>query len=192
MRIIGGKFRGKKIMSPLDAQTRPTSDRTREAIFNLLENSLQVKIENTRVLDVFAGTGALGLEALSRGAAYVGFIESHPLALKVLKQNIDACIARESTSIFPFSAAHVKSCPSAPYHLIFLDPPYHQGLVLLALEKLCELGWMKDECLVVTETPLDEEIQYPQIFELLKTRAYGRTKITILKFNNKPKSIPEI
>ena len=183
MRIVGGKFRGKKLVAPAHQGTRPTSDRARETLFNILLHNPhlgpQVLLEK-KVLDVFAGTGALGLEAFSRGAETVSFIENDPAALKVLRENLKAFDGATS-QIFEEDAAHLSRSPMAPFDLIFLDPPYHQNLLVLSLENLYHKGWLADGAIVAMEMAKDEEIILPSFLDFLFERTSGAAKLVFCK-----------
>lgn len=179
MRIISGKYRGKKIMAPTHEGTRPTSDRTRETIFNILLNnpSFGPKVLlNKAVLDVFAGTGALGLEAFSRGANTVTFIENSRDTLPILYNNLKvfdlplSCVVEQDVTT-------LKSNPRVPFDLIFLDPPYHQGLSLPALIQLESKGWIAKKAVILIELSKDEEVQLPSFLSLEVERVSGAAKL---------------
>ncbi|MEP4314082.1 MAG: 16S rRNA (guanine(966)-N(2))-methyltransferase RsmD, partial [Anderseniella sp.] len=138
MRIVGGKFRGRSISAPDGSDTRPTTDRVREAIFNRLEHGVPgFSIDGTRVLDLFAGTGALGLEALSRGAKHAHFIDNADTARGLIRRNADTLGVIGQCKLWRRDAASLGSCtPMSPYSLVFLDPPYDKGLAERALTSL--------------------------------------------------------
>ncbi|MBY0291930.1 MAG: 16S rRNA (guanine(966)-N(2))-methyltransferase RsmD [Alphaproteobacteria bacterium] len=179
MRIVGGKYRGKTIRVPSHRGTRPTADRTRETIFNILLHNpvlgLETLIDKT-VLDVFAGTGALGLEAFSRGAKSVTFIENEREIVPLLKSNIKAFNLPES-SVLADDACHLHTRPLVPFDLIFLDPPYHQGFLLPSLEKLFMYGWLANEAVVIIEMEKNESLSLPPFLSLLIERISGAAKI---------------
>ena len=179
MRIIGGKYRGKIIKVPSHRGTRPTADRTRETIFNiLLHNPVfgpEILIDKA-VLDVFAGTGALGLEAFSRGAKSVTFIENEREVASLLKSNIKAFNLPES-SILVDDACHLDTRSLVPFELVFLDPPYHQGFLLPSLEKLFTQGWLAKEAVVIIEMAKEESLLLPPFLSLLIERISGAAKI---------------
>ena len=158
MRIIGGKYRGKKLETPFHRGTRPTSDRARETIFNILLHNPaygpQVLI-NKAALDVFAGTGALGLEAFSRGARSITFIENDRNTLQILYKNVRA-FDLSSSCVLEQDARHLRMAPPAPFDLIFLDPPYDQGLVVPALMQLSVQGWLSVDAVIVIEIAKNE------------------------------------
>ncbi|HUX78307.1 MAG TPA: 16S rRNA (guanine(966)-N(2))-methyltransferase RsmD [Alphaproteobacteria bacterium] len=183
MRIVGGKYRGKKILAPIHKGTRPTSDRTRETIFNiLLHNPVfgpGVLIDKA-VLDVFAGTGALGLEALSRGAKSVTFIENDKIALPLLYDNVKA-FGLSRTCVFEQDALHLGTTPTSFYDLVFLDPPYHQNLVSPALLHLFSRGWLAKEGSVVIEIAKNETLLLPPFLDLVLERISGAARILFCK-----------
>lgn len=184
MRIIGGTRRGLKLAEvgagDASAHLRPTSDRVRETIFNLLMNGAYGNpVQNARVLDLFAGTGALGLEALSRGAARVAFVDDGTAARALLRQNIEKMKAMGTTDVWRRDATRMGPNRGPGYTLVFLDPPYGKGLGEQALASLAEGNWLSPGALIVWEesaapTPPDRFIQRDQ-------RRYGETLITILE-----------
>lgn len=184
MRIIGGQFRGLNL-APVGegdpkAHLRPTSDRVREAIFNLLINGgYGDPVNGARVLDLFAGTGALGLEALSRGASRVAFVDDGIAARALLRRNIELTRSMGSTDVWRRDATRMGPNRGAGFDLIFLDPPYHKGLGEAALASCVEGGWLIPGALIVWEegaAPLP-----PAGFDLLDQRPYGDTFVTILR-----------
>ena len=184
MRIIGGTRRGLKLAEvgagDTAAHLRPTSDRVREAIFNLLMNGPHGNpVEGARVLDLFAGTGALGLEALSRGAARVAFVDDGTAARALLRANIEKMQAMGTTDVWRRDATRMGPNRGPGYTLVFLDPPYGKGLGEAALVSLAEGGWLAPGALVVWEegaAPVP-----PEGFTLLDRRRYGDTTVTLLK-----------
>lgn len=184
MRIIGGTRRGLKLAEvgagDAAAHLRPTSDRVREAIFNLLVNGPHGNpVEGARVLDLFAGTGALGLEALSRGAARVAFVDDGTAARALLRANIEKMQAMGTTDVWRRDATRMGPNRGPGYSLVFLDPPYGKGLGEAALASLAEGGWLAPGALVVWEegaAPVP-----PEGFTLLDRRRYGDTTVTLLK-----------
>lgn len=183
MRIIGGAHRGRALASvgkgDVAAHLRPTSDRVREALFNVLAGGYGDPVTGARVLDIFAGTGALGLEALSRGAEAVSFVESGRKALSLLRQNIGLCRAEEETRVFPLDARRPGNNPTAAHELVFLDPPYGKGLGEEALAAALAGGWISDEALIVWEE--SAAITPPEGLRLLEERRYGDTVIRFLE-----------
>ncbi|WP_347312365.1 16S rRNA (guanine(966)-N(2))-methyltransferase RsmD [Defluviimonas sp. SAOS-178_SWC] len=184
MRIIGGARRGLKLAEvgagDAAAHLRPTSDRVREAIFNILMNGPYGNpVEGARVLDLFAGTGALGLEALSRGAARVAFVDDGTAARALLRQNIEKMQAMGVTDVWRRDATRMGPNRGPGYDLVFLDPPYGKGLGEAALASLLEGGWLASNALIVWE---ESTIPPPPAgFAPLDQRRYGDTIITILK-----------
>ena len=184
MRIIGGASRGLKLAEVGEgdpaAHLRPTSDRVREAIFNLLINGgYGDPVTGQRVLDLFAGTGALGLEALSRGAARVAFVDDGTAARALLRRNIDLMRAMGVTDIWRRDATSMGPNRGPGYGLVFMDPPYGKGLGERALASCLAGGWLAPAALVVWEesaAPLT-----PEGFTLIDQRSYGSTVITLLR-----------
>lgn len=184
MRIIGGQFRGLHLApvgeGDAKAHLRPTSDRVREAIFNLLINGgYGDPVSGARVLDLFAGTGALGLEALSRGASRVAFVDDGTAARALLRRNIELMRAMGATDVWRRDATRMGPNRGAGYTLAFLDPPYGKGLGERALASCVEGGWLAPSALVVWEEGTAPAI--PEGFAELDQRRYGDTLVTILK-----------
>lgn len=183
MRIIGGQFRGLKLAEvgrgDAAAHLRPTSDRVRESMFNLLQNGgYGDPLNGARVLDLFAGTGALGLEALSRGADHATFVDSGRVALGLVRRNIDLCHAVDKTSIISRDVLRIGSCSDAACNLVFLDPPYDKGLGEKALVAALAGGWIAPGGLVVWEEA--REVTAPKGVTKLDCRRYGDTFVTLL------------
>lgn len=182
MRIVSGKYRGKQLVAPEGDTTRPTTDRVRESLFNILNHG-DLGIEGARVLDIFAGTGALGLEALSRGAAYSLFVESEAAARGAIRQNIENLGVQGVTQLLRRDATKLGpriSTQSSPFDLIFLDPPYGKGLGEQALAEAAAGDWIADEATAVFECGRDEAPK-PEGFELTDERTYGGIKICFFK-----------
>lgn len=177
MRIIGGAFRGRRLASvgkgDAAAHLRPTSDRVRESLFNILTG--RGAVEGARVLDLFAGTGALGLEALSRGAAGAAFVENGRASLKLLRQNMALCGVQ--AEVIARDARRLGACTGAPFDLVFLDPPYGKGLGEAALEAARAGGWMASAALVVWEE--GGAVTAPDWLTLEDERRYGETMIRL-------------
>jgi 16S rRNA (guanine966-N2)-methyltransferase len=177
MRIVGGKFKGLHLATPAGSATRPTSDRVREAIFNILEHGLaDFRIEDSRVLDLFAGTGALGLEALSRGARYCHFIDEATPARGLIRANADKLGVIGQCKIWRRDAAKLGDCaPLPPFDLVFADPPYDRGLGEKALRALVEGHWLNPGAVVVLEE--SDRADLPEITGLkqIDMREYGET-----------------
>ena len=178
MRIVAGAWRGRALIAPSGSQTRPTADRVRQALFDMLLHAPwggRDMIDNAQVLDVFAGTGALGLEALSRGAAHATFIEHDPRALAALRANIAACRAGDRCTILPVDALAAPTGRNCD--LVFLDPPYGHDLVPRALARLRAANRIAPGALIVAETARDEAP--PTELPLLAERAHGAARIAI-------------
>lgn len=176
MRIIAGRWKGRKLEAPLGDRTRPTGDRAREAIFSMLASRLG-SFEELRVADLFAGTGALGLEALSRGAAHCTFAESDNGALSILRRNIEACGAEAD-----IIAADVRALPAArrACDLVFMDPPYASGLHEPALAVLAERNWLAPGGWVIVETAAAIGVEAPGLARETDRR-FGKARITLLR-----------
>ena len=182
MRIVGGRFRGRTLKGPSSQAVRPTSDRLRETIFNILAHGYDVAVENARVIDLFAGTGALGLEAVSRGARFALFVDEGSEARALLRENVEALGLGGLTRIFRRDATKLGDAPTGEkFDLAFLDPPYGKGLAPRALRALIEGRWLTDGALCVIEEAADEEIALPAGVELLDCRTYGDTQIVIAR-----------
>jgi len=181
MRIIAGQFRGRALASvgkgDKGAHLRPTTDRVRESLFSVLTH-LGV-IDGARVLDLFAGTGALGLEALSRGAAQVTFVDDGRVATGLIRQNIALCHCADQAALIKRDAIRLGPCPDVPFDLVFLDPPYGKGLGLRALEAVQAGGWLAPGALIVAEE--NAPFPAPAGFALQDTRKYGDTHITLME-----------
>ena len=183
MRIIGGKFRGKTLSSPSDDSIRPTSDRARESIFNILGSRLGPVLAGKRVLDLFAGTGALGLEALSRGAEHVTFVDTGAEARGLIRDHIQAFGAAGITKLLRRDATALGTPGTfGQFDLIFLDPPYNQGLGEKALAELATNGWIAPGATIVWEEAAEAEVTIPPGFELDDTREYGAAAVRFLTF----------
>ena len=179
MRIVAGKFKGREIKGPVSDATRPTSDRVRESLFNILAHGIEgFSIEGARVLDLFAGTGALGLEAISRGAKYCCFVEEDAGARGVIRTNADACGVIGQTRIWRRDATDLGPCaPQSPYDLIFVDPPYAKGFSEKTLATIIQGGWLADNGVVVLEESAKIIIADISGFVALNMREYGDTQI---------------
>ncbi len=181
MRIVAGKFRGKQLTSPEDGSIRPTADRTREAMFNILASRLGPSFDGLRVLDLFAGTGALGLEALSRGATHVIFVDTGAEARGLVRDHIEAFGAGGVTKLLRRDATALGDAGTmGPVDLVFLDPPYGKGLGEQALQSLKAGGWLKPDTLLVLEEGSDVTVELPAGFVLDDRRDYGAGAVHIL------------
>lgn len=183
MRIVGGKHKGRALAAPKGRDTRPTSDRAREAMFNVLEHGVDGRgLAGARVIDVFAGTGALGLEALSRGAKHVLFVESHRGALEVLKDNIRTLRVGDDVTVMPIKAQALPTNAGLPVSYAFLDAPYHKNLTAPALTALATRNWLADGAVVMAEVAADEVLDLPDGFTLVKEKAYGAARALFLTY----------
>ncbi len=178
MRIIAGEWRGRKLTAPKGDSTRPTADRTRETLFSMLTSRLG-NFEELRVADLFAGSGALGLEALSRGAAHCLFVENDRGAVDSINANISTFDARGRTTVETGSVMHMRAA-RGPVDLLLLDPPYRTGAGEVALDRLLRLGWVGDATWVALETAFNEE---PSIkgFSIETSRRIGKGRLTLLR-----------
>jgi 16S rRNA (guanine966-N2)-methyltransferase len=182
MRIVGGQFRGRTLATPKSLAIRPTADRLREALFNILIHAYGDPVAGARVLDLFAGTGALGLEALSRSAAFALFIDDAAEARALMRENVEALGLGGVSRIFrrdvtKLGAAH----PVEPFSLVFLDPPYRQGLAEKALASARAGGWLKPDALIVVEEAAAAEFKTPAGFEESERRRYDDTEVVFLR-----------
>jgi 16S rRNA (guanine966-N2)-methyltransferase len=179
VRIIAGDFRGRALASvgkgDAGAHLRPTTDRVRESLFNVLNH--QIDFDGLRVLDLFAGTGALGLEALSRGASHVTFVDDGRVAQGLIRKNIDLTRSADRTQLIRRDATRLGDNPGAPYDLIFLDPPYGKSMGQKAIAALTP-GWIADDALIVWEE--NAPMQAPDGFQMLDSRKYGDTHISLM------------
>jgi len=189
LKIVGGKHRGRAIETPQGEKTRPTSSRAREALFNILAHANwsganvpggTSPLVDARVLDAFAGSGALGLEALSRGAAHATFLDSDATAIKLIGENLRKL--GETAAAKVVRADVTRPPPSREAcDLVFLDPPYRSGLAAPALAALAEAGWLKPGAIATVELANSEDLITPQRFEAIDERRYGAAKIMILR-----------
>ena len=183
MRIAGGRFRGRAIAAPSGTLTRPTSDKVREALFNILIHGIgEFEIEGARVLDLFAGTGALGLEALSRGATYCLFVEDNADARGLIRENIEALGLTGASKLWRRDATKLgPAAPMQPFQLLFADPPYGKGLGELALTAAADGGWLAPGAVCVLEERAGVEPAIPAAFSRLDIRIYGDTALHFLR-----------
>ena len=183
MRIVGGEFRGRALKSPRSPATRPTSDRVRETIFDILAHRYGLPAKETRVLDLFAGTGALGLEALSRGAASCLMVESAAAARGIIRDNIEALALTGRARIYRRDATDLGAVGTVlPFDLLFADPPYGEGFAARALAAAAKGDWMSTGAIAVVEESLGSAFEAPVGFELLERREVGETAITFLRW----------
>lgn len=191
MRIVGGRFRGTQLTGPREGSLdiRPTSDRLRESLFNILEHRYHRVLDGARVVDAFAGTGALGFEAMSRGARTCLFVEEAAEARGLIRQNQETLGLTGATRIFRRNATDMGPVgPVEPYTLAFLDPPYGKGLAELSLASLARGGWLTDGALVVVEEAARAGFAFPEGFVPDDTRDYGDTRVHFAHRSSAPES----
>ncbi len=180
MRIVAGEWRGRPLLAPKGDATRPTADRTREALFSMLVSRLG-SFEGLRVADLFAGSGALGLEALSRGAGHCTFVEQDGAALDALKANIAKLGAGPKADVRAQSVTALGPA-SVPFDLLLLDPPYGSGAGIVALERCARLGWLAPGALATVETRKGEAVTVED-FTVETERVYGKAMVTLLRYD---------
>ncbi len=188
IRIVAGQWRGRKLDVPDGDAIRPTGERQRKALFDILGHGRFAPggvsmLQDAHVLDVFAGTGALGLEALSRNAATCVFVDRAPAARRAIEANIKMLAAGPRTRFVVADATKLPAAPPepwAPANLVFLDPPYRSGLALAALGELAARGWLAAGAVCVVELALDEAFEVPAGFALVDSRSYGKSKFVFL------------
>src|SRR5690349_10820359 len=182
MRIVGGKLRSRPLAGPKSDAVRPTTDRSREALFNILTHSYGDPIAGARVLDLFAGTGALGIEAVSRGAAYALFVDEGVEARALLRSNVESLGLGGVTRIFRRDATRLGPAhPIEPFSLVFLDPPYGQDLAEKALKSARDGGWLDSGARIVVEEAADAGFAAPEDFMELERREYDDTALVFLR-----------
>jgi 16S rRNA (guanine966-N2)-methyltransferase len=182
MRIVGGRLRGRALAAPKTQAIRPTADRLRESLFNILAHAYGDPVEGARVLDLFAGTGALGFEALSRGASFVLFVDDGAEARALLRGNVEALGAGGATKVYRRDATRLGPvAPLEPFSLAFLDPPYRRGLAEKALFSAREGAWLAPDALVVVEEAADAAFAAPDGFEEIERRGYDDTEFVFLR-----------
>jgi 16S rRNA (guanine966-N2)-methyltransferase len=185
MRVVAGRLRGRALVSPADDAIRPTSDRLRETLFNILSHRFTDKLIGGRVLDLFAGTGALGIEALSRGAAEAVFVDDSPAARGLIRENLEALglagqarvLRRDATRLGP-------AAPNDPFDLVFCDPPYRKGLAASALAAAAAGGWLKPGAIAVVEEADDADFAPPAGFAPIETRRQSVSVLHLLRFGS--------
>lgn len=182
MRIVGGKHRGRSLLGPRSDAIRPTSDRLRESLFNVLAHGYDDPCDGARVIDLFAGTGALGLEALSRGASYVAFVDQSAEARGLIRGNVDAMGLSGVTGLLKRDATKLGDvAPFDPFTLAFCDPPYRKGLAKRALQSALAGRWFAPQALIVVEEAADVEVAIPDGLTLLERREAGETQLLFLR-----------
>jgi 16S rRNA (guanine966-N2)-methyltransferase len=184
MRIVAGQLRGRALAAPEGTHTRPTSDRVREAVFNILEHGIAgFSFTGIRVLDLFAGTGALGLEALSHGAVFCLFVEESAAARGLIRRNIETLGLTGTTKVFRRDATNLGPAGNrGGFGLVFLDPPYEQGLAQRALVSAAEGGWLAAGAVAVIEDSRRAAMVLPQGFAALEQRTWGDTQVHFARF----------
>ena len=179
MRIVGGRLKGRVLQGPGSNAIRPTSDRLRETLFNILAHSYDNPVEGAQTLDLFAGTGALGIEALSRGARFALFVDESAKACAIVRANVEALGLSGAARIFRRDARKLGA--DAPeqerFNLVFLDPPYGKGFVPPTLKALRDGGWLGKDALVVIEERADADVDLPEGFVALEKRRFGDTQL---------------
>jgi 16S rRNA (guanine966-N2)-methyltransferase len=191
MRIVGGKFRGRPLVAPGGLGTRPTTDRTRESLFNILAHNDLIDLDGARVIDLFAGSGALGFEAISRGAAFCLFVETAAAARGAIRTNQETLGLTGCTRIHRRSALSLGPKPTgvgAPFDLVFLDPPYDEGLVAPALAGLAAGNWLGPGALCIAEQRAGEALDLPPDYTCEDERRFGDTKVSFVRFEPVRKS----
>ena len=182
MRVVGGRLKGRNIASPATQAIRPTADRLREALFNILIHAYDNPVLDARVLDLFAGTGALGIEAVSRGAAFTLFVDNGAEARALLRNNVEALGLGGVTKVYRRDATNPGPAhPMEPFSLVFLDPPYRMKLAEKSLAALRHGGWLAPAGLLVVEESKAAAFAAPEGFEELERRAYDDTEFTFLR-----------
>jgi 16S rRNA (guanine966-N2)-methyltransferase len=182
MRVVGGRLKGRNIAAPASRDIRPTADRLRESVFNILVHAYDDPIRDARVLDLFAGTGALGIEAVSRGAAFALFVDNGAEARALLRNNVESLALGGVSKVYRRDATDLGPAhPMQPFSLAFIDPPYGKGLAEKSLASLRDGGWLVPGALVVVEEAKAAGFAVPEGFEELQRRAYDDTEFVFLR-----------
>lgn len=189
MRITGGLFGGRGLKAPDDMRVRPTADKTRQAIFNILTHHDfgEFALAEARAIDLFAGTGALGIEALSHGAAYCLFVDDSAESRALIRENVEALRLTGASKIWRRDASRLGERPAGaggPFDLAFLDPPYRKGLIAPALASLDAGGWLSPHAVIVAEAAADEDIPMTDGFFRLDERHYGDSRVAFLRLKD--------
>lgn len=185
MRIVGGEFRGRALAAPKSNDIRPTTDRTRESLFNILMHSYPEALDGTRVIDLFAGTGAVGMEAISRGCRQGLFVETGVEGRGLIRENIEALGLQSRARIFRRDATDLGQVGTMePFHFAFADPPYGKGLGEKALEAAVKGGWLVPGALVILEERADIVPVAPEALAFLDERSFGDTKMHFYRFGS--------
>ena len=186
MRIIGGNFRGKKILEPKDKETRPLKDLTKESIFNIINhsNKFSINLEKSNVLDLFSGTGSFGLECLSREARHVSFVENYREILPILKKNLSSLKSISNYSVIEKDIINDINFldKEERFDIIFLDPPYKEKKIANILNNLFKLKILDPDGLIIMHRHKKEEDKFPQKFKIIEEKKYGISKIIFGKF----------
>lgn len=186
MRITGGNLRGRNLITPRDDRVRPTSDKVRQAMFNILMHNdfgIGFALDGARVADIYAGTGALGIEAISHGAAWCLFVDDHAESRALVRENVEALGLTGASKIWRRDATDLgpmNTGAGGPFDLVFLDPPYRKNLMTPALAALREGGWLSPNALIVAETAEDEQAVSADGFRQIDSRIYGDTRVEFL------------
>lgn len=178
-RIVSGQFRGRRLIVPKGRDIRPTTDRMRERLFSMLTHSRYPDLNGAYVADMFAGTGALGLEALSRGAKHITFVEKAPASVTVLKSNIETLNVANEVKLLQASATSLPA-PHQPCDFIFMDPPYRKGLVEPTLGSILTQSWLAKGGVIICELASDDPLSLPTGFEIIDERTQGQQRILFL------------
>ena len=181
MRIISGNFRGKKILEPKDIATRPLKDLTKESIFNIIlhSNKLNIKIENSYILDLFSGVGSFGLECLSRGASFLTFVENYKEVLTILKKNISNLNYQDNSLVIEKNIFNKLNFTNfeEKFDIIFMDPPYKEKNLFLLLEKIIISDVLAKKGIIIIHRHKKEKDEFPKNFRIIEERTYGISKI---------------
>ncbi|WP_370931793.1 16S rRNA (guanine(966)-N(2))-methyltransferase RsmD [Bartonella sp. DGB1] len=185
MRIVAGKWKGRNLVKPTDLTIRPTTDRVRESLFNIINNHYPDLLYNSRILDLFAGTGALGLESLSRGAKYAVFVENSVQGRGLIRQNIENLLAQGCSRLLKRDATDLGDIGKIlPFNLIFADPPYRMNLGERALENAFKNGWLAKDSVCILEEDKNVNISLSEFFTIEDKRIYGKSCLYFLKVTN--------
>ncbi|MBO3759037.1 16S rRNA (guanine(966)-N(2))-methyltransferase RsmD [Ciceribacter sp. L1K22] len=183
MRVVGGEFRGRSLATPKSNAIRPTTDRARESLFNILAHAYPEALDGTRILDLFAGTGAVGIEALSRGCRSALFVENSVEGRGLIWENIDALGLHGRARMLRRDATSLGSVSNMePFHLLFADPPYGRGLGEKALKAAFQGGWLLPDALVVLEESADVTVVLDPVFRLIEDRDFGDTRMHFYRY----------
>jgi 16S rRNA (guanine966-N2)-methyltransferase len=183
VRVVGGRLKGRNLASPASRDIRPTADRLRESLLNILIHAYDDPVADARVLDLFAGTGALGIEAISRGAKFALFIDNGAEARALMRDNVESLGLGGVTKVYRRDATNLGPAhPVEPFSLVFLDPPYGKGLAEQALASLRDGGWLTPGALLVVEEAKAAGFTVPESFSQLERRVYDDTEFTFLRF----------